>query len=107
MKKQFYSHLIAIEFLEIQLDTLKLSPAERQELLELAHQNIHNVIIDEILSSLAPEDKKRFVELLKEDDHGKIWTHLNDKVEKIEEKIKKAASQIKSELSRDILKIKT
>lgn len=107
MKKYFYSHLVKIELLEMQLDTLSLSPVEREDLVGLAHQNIHNAVMDEILSSLEPEDKKKFLELYTQGEHDKIWSHLNEKIEKIEDRIKIVSSQIKAELTRDIEKLKS
>lgn len=105
MKKYFYSHLVNVEFLEIHLETLGLSLKEQEDLLELAHQNIHNIIIDEMLSSLQEQDKRKFLELLAKKEHEKIWEHLNEKIDKAEDKIKSVIAQIKADLARDIKKI--
>ena len=106
MKKYFYSHLIELDILETQLNTLNLTAEEKKELTELAHQNIHHAVMDAIFLLLKEEDKKRFLELLSEGEHDKVLGHLNNKVEKIEEKIQSAASEVKKELMADIKKLK-
>lgn len=107
MKKYFYSHFISIEILETELDSLSLNKSEKEELLELAHKNIHNEVMDTILSQLDEEDKKKFLKLVEEDEHGKIWDHLKKKTKNIEAKIKQAADQIRQELVEDIKKLKS
>lgn len=113
-KKYFYSHLISIEILGDELDSLNLNPSEKIVLLELADRNIHHEVMDAILSQLDGEDKKKFMELLVEDKHEEIWKHLNDKTndlsagrQDIEKKIKQAADQIRKELTEDIRKLKS
>ena len=106
MNKYFYSHLVSFESLTAELESLKLSKSEKEELLEFAHPHTHQIVIDTILPHLAEEDKKRFLELLAEGKDDEIWQHLNSKVEKIEEKITAAAEQIKKELKGDIKSIK-
>ena len=112
-KKYFYSDLISIEILGDELEGLDLSPAEKEELMELADKNIHHEVMDVILSQLDGEDKKKFLELLVADKHEEIWKHLNDKTkdlsagrQDIEKKIKQAADQIRKELTEDIRKLK-
>lgn len=107
MKKYFYSHLIQIDILDKDLSNLNLSKNEKKELLELAHKNVHHEVMDTILSQLSEEDKKRFLILFSQDKHEKIWKHLNEKTEKIEEKIKQAVDQIRMELAEDIKKLKS
>jgi len=106
MNKYFYSHLISFESLTAELESLKLSKKEKQELSEIVHLHTHEIIIDTILSHLEEKDKKRFLELLAEGKDDEIWQHLNNKVEKIEEKITAAAQQIKKELKEDIKSMK-
>ena len=43
---------------------------------------------------------------LKEDDHDKIWRFLNEKVDKIEVEIKKAAKDLKDQLQKDLMEAK-
>lgn len=102
MKKQFYTHLIEVESLIVELDSMHLSEREKIHLAGFVDANIHNTILDAILSELSEHDKKLFLHNLQENDHQNIWNHLNAKIENIEEKIKKAADEIKKELREDI-----
>ena len=102
MKKHFYSHLVNIDSLVSDLDTLDLTEKQKKELLEIAHLHMHQTIIDEVLSQLSEEDKKVFLELLASGEDKKIWKHLNEKVEKIEDKISLAAKQVEKELKADV-----
>lgn len=106
MKKHFYSHLIETSVLSLELGDMDLSRQERLELIALVESNLHHVIFDAILSELPEEDKKMFLLHASEDDHDKTWKFLKDKVENIEEKIKKTAHQLKIELHRDIKEAK-
>ena len=106
MKKYFYSSLISLDILDSELDTLDLSREEKEELLKLAHESIHHTVMDAILSQLSGADKKKFFELLAQDNHKNIWKHLNEKTEKIEDKIVEAGEEIKKQLHSDIKKLK-
>jgi hypothetical protein len=107
MTQYFYSHLISFDSLEEELDTLKLTKQEKQDLLDIANTHTHQQIIESILSQLSEEDKKKFLELLAYGEDEKIWKHLNEKVDKIEDKIKDASNSIKKELREDIKRIKS
>lgn len=100
--KYFYSHLIEIESIIIELDKLDLSPQQKAHLTSLIDSSLHHTVLDAVLSQLNPQDKKAFLQSLKEDNHDKIWEFLNGKVDNIEEKIKKAADDLKSELHEDL-----
>lgn len=106
MKKHFYSHLVEIESLIVELHRLDLSDEEKKQLTLIAESNLHHAILDVILSELSGEDKKIFLTHLSCGDHDKVWKHLKEKVENIEDKIKKAAEQLKSELHKDIKEVK-
>jgi hypothetical protein len=102
MKKNFYSHLIDTESLVIELDKMGFSEEERGHLVALIDSNVHHTVLELILSELAKEDKKVFLEHVAGENHEKVWELLNQKVDKIEEKITKAASDLKVELHKDI-----
>lgn len=104
--KHFYSHLVETSVISLELGDLDLSKDERIHLVQLAEDNIHHAILDAILSEFSEEDKKIFLHHLSEDDHDKVWEHLNKKVENIEDKIRSAAESIKKELHRDIKEAK-
>lgn len=104
---KFYTHIIEIDSLLVELNEMDLSDTEKKHLADLIDSNIHHTVLDAILTHLSDEDKKIFMEHLARGDHQKIWDHLNEKVDNIEEKIKKAANQVKEELHRDIKEART
>lgn len=104
--KQFYTHLIEIESIIIELDKLDLSEEQKAHLAGLIDSSLHHTILDAVLSELTPSDKRVFLNHLKEDDHGKIWKFLNEKVDNIEDKIKKAAGDLKTQLHKDLKEAK-
>lgn len=106
MKKHFYSHLVEKKTLIIALNELPLSEDEKIDLLVLIDSNLQHVILDAILSELKEEDKVEFLKHLTHNDHDKVWAFLNDRVEDIEEKIKKAASTFHKKLHNDIKEVK-
>lgn len=101
-KKYFYTHIIDTSTLSLELGDMDLSPAERTHLVSLIDSNIHHEVLDLVLSELNPEDKKTFLTHLASEDHDKVWKFLNQKIDNIEEKIKKTAEDIKKELHKDI-----
>lgn len=98
----FYSHLIEIESIIVELDKLDLSKEQKHHLADLIDSSLHHTVLDAVLSELSPADKRVFINHLRENDHGKIWKFLNEKLENIEEKIKKAADGLKEELHKDL-----
>lgn len=106
MKKHFYSNIVELESLFYELDLLELEDYQKHELSNLIDSNLHHTILDIILSELSDDDKKLFLKHLNENDHDKVWEHLKFKVDNIEEKIKKAAEQLKMDLRKDIKEAK-
>jgi hypothetical protein len=100
--KKFYSHLIEVESLIIELDKLDLTEEQKIHLAGLVDSSLHHTVLDAVLSELSPEDKRAFLHHLNEENHNKIWQFLNSKVDNIEEKIKKAAEDLKTELKKDL-----
>lgn len=106
MKKiHFYKHIVSTDSLIAALEELEISADEKTHLLALAESHVYQVVLDTILSELSNEDKKIFLEHVENNDHGKIWEHLHTKTEAIEDKIKKAAEDIKKELHNDITEV--
>lgn len=100
--KKFYSHLIEIESITIELDKIGLAEYEKHELAGLIDSNIHNVVMDAIFSKLSESDKRNFAEIASSKDHKKIWDFLNSKTDDVEEQIKKASEDLKEKLKGDI-----
>jgi len=105
-KKHFYSHLVETDSLVVLINELDATDEEKSHLIALVDSQLHHTILDAILSELSEEDKKSFLKHLMHEDHDQIWNHLNTKVDNIEEKIKKAAEDLKKELHEDIKEAK-
>lgn len=100
--KQFYAHLIEIESIVIELDKMDLTKEQKIHLASLIDSTLHHTVLDIILSQLSDNDKRAFLHNLNENDHNKIWKFLNEKVDNIEDKIKKAVEGLKVELHKDL-----
>lgn len=101
-KGKFYAHLVNMEEVLVELDTLELSTDEKHHLGQLLDSNLHHTVLDAILDELSDEDKEILLRLINSQKHDKIWEHLNGKVSDVEEKIKKAAKEITSQMHKDI-----
>ena len=106
MVKHFYSFVVETETLFIEIDSLEISDNEKSHLKSLAESHIHHTVLDTILSELESSDKKEFLSNLNSKDHSRTWKFLHDKIHDVEEKIKKAASGVKSDLLKDIKEAK-
>lgn len=104
--KKFYTHLVEIDSLIIELDSMNMEDHQKHELAHLLDSNIHNVVMDAILSKLPEKDKREFALLATDKDHAKVWKFLNEKSEDIESEIKKAAADMKKKLHEDIKEAK-
>lgn len=102
MKKHFYSHLATIDSVIIELGTLDIGYEERIHLTDLAQSTLHNAIINEILGELTSEQKRIFLEHVSNGENDKIWKLFDDRVERIEEKIRKISDEIKKAMLTDI-----
>lgn len=102
MKRYFYHHLVDVQSIIVELDSMDLSEHERTHLAALIDLTLHHTLLEAILSELSPEDQLIFLEHLRNDDHDKVWQHLNEKIDNIEEKIKQTADALKQELHSDI-----
>lgn len=85
---------------------MDLTEEQKVHLTSLIDSSLHHTILDAILSQLSPQDKRVFLQSLQEDDHSKIWKFLNEKVDNIEDKIKKVAEGLKNELHEDLKEVK-
>lgn len=108
MKKHFYQQIIVIDSIHLGLETLDLSPEEKQELVEIVENNMHHIVVDTVLSELEENDKKTFLALITQPDqkHDLIWAFLEMKVDQAEVKIKEAVKAFEAEILKDILELK-
>lgn len=104
--KYFFNHLIEIESIIVELDKLDLSKSQKEHLSALIDSSLHHTILDAILSQLSEQQKRVFINHLSEGNHDKIWQFLNDKIDKVEDKIKQAADQLKEQLRKDLKELK-
>lgn len=102
MKKHFYSHLITVETVHLELSNLEMSDEERRHLADLAEANLHHTILDAVLSELDPEDKKEFLKRLHLDDHSEIWVFLAGKTKDFEKIVKEKGEELVKKLHKDI-----
>lgn len=107
MKRHFYYSIVEVDALEVAIRELEITEEERQHLIDLADENLHQMVLDAILSELSEEDKVIFLSHLAKQDHNAIWEFLNGKVEHIGDKIRKAAHDLRDELHKDIKEVKT
>lgn len=106
MKQQFYSHLTQIDTLLGELDALNLKENEKIHLTTVIHSSMHTVILDVVMSELSEIDKKQFLHHLHENNHDTLWTFLKKRTTRIEEKITKAAQELREEFLKDIKEVK-
>jgi hypothetical protein len=106
MKKMFYSHLVEISELEIELNLLDLSHAEKEELISHVHSSIHYRVLDTVLSDLSAKDKKIIINHINNENHEKIWERFFKNASQIEEKIKNTVEDVSREFVEEIEKIK-
>ena len=102
MKKHFYSHLLTIDTVHVELRDMDMTEEEAKHLAELAESNLHHTIVDTVLSELSSDDKKEFLKRLHLDDHGEIWVFLNEKSANFEYLIKEMGGRFLGRLHKDI-----
>ena len=106
MIHKFYSHIIEIDSLYIELDLLDMTTDEREELKKILDSSIHHVVIDTILSELSGEHKKVFLSHVTLEKHTEIWELLNTHVPAAGKKITRAVERLKKQMHNDIKKAK-
>ncbi len=105
-KKRFYTDIVDFQGVFGELAKVEATDSEKKELEDLAHEHLHQTILDAILSELTTRDKKIFLANLEYETDEKIWQHLNEKVENIEDKIKVSADKLGEELKSDVKQTK-
>lgn len=102
MKKHFYSHIVETDTVLYELHRMEFSEEEKSHLISLVDTSLHHAVLDAILTELSEDDKRIFLTHVAHDEHGKIWNLLNEKVNGVEDKIQKAAEDLKKALYKDI-----
>lgn len=106
--KHFYSHLVEIESVIVILEELDLSPSQKNHLATLIDSSFYHLVLDISLSHLDdPSDKYLFVQILSEDSADpRLMEILISKGEDIEEKLRKAVSELKDEIHQELKQAK-
>lgn len=102
MKQHFYSEIVNIESLKIELRAYALDPEEHEELMSLAEEMVHHAILDMILSELSEEDKKTFLLYIIEEPGERIWEHLLPRIDDLHAKIRNTVAEIEAMLIEDL-----
>lgn len=106
MKPHFYSHIIEINSIHNSLEDLSLEVHEKRELIIIVESSIHHVVMDTVLSELSDKDKKLFLGHVVSQEHEKVWDLITNKIQDVENKIKKAVENLKEKLHADIKETK-
>jgi uncharacterized protein YPO0396 len=106
-EKQFYSHIIELDSILFELNRLDISSGEKAHLVELVDSNLHQAILEEVLSHLNDEEKVTFLEHMAEARYSDVWQLLEKRIDHVEDKIKKIADEVKDELHEDIKEVKS
>lgn len=105
--RHFYSHIVKIETVIVELDAMDLTESQKRHLAELVDSTVHHMVLDIVLSKLEHEDKMTFLAKLKKNPEDEtIMGYLLEKIETIEEEIDQVVSGLKEELMGDIREAK-
>lgn len=105
--KVWYQKIITIEPILQELNDMNLSDEERAHLSQLLDSSLHHAILDEILSNLKEEDKKLFLKMLHEDpENEKLVKFLNEKIDHIDDRVKKVADDLVAEMHQEVKEAK-
>lgn len=104
MSKIFYDHLIALEDLEKELDSLEATPEEKEELWKLVDEILHHRVLGCILDRLPNDHHEEFLSKFHEAPHDEyLLDYLKEKIgENIEEIIRGEIGNLAFELLKDI-----
>ena len=100
--KHFYTDIVEVDSIFVALDKMDLTSEELSQLKEMVESQVHQVVIDTVLSQLSEKDQKLFLTYLAHGRHDEILQHLKKNIEKVEEKIIKAVDELKNDLHADI-----
>ena len=105
--KFFFYQIIEIDFLLEELHSLKLEDQHKHHLANIIDSSIYHIVVDESLTYLNEKDKKLFLKMVHEDPENlQILEFLKNKVDGIEDKIKKVADELFQKMHQDIKEAK-
>jgi hypothetical protein len=108
MSKIFYDHLVIREEIDFVLNSYRLDPEEREEIVDIIDQTLHHHILNVILNYLPREKHPEFISRLHASPGDEtlldyLKTHAHPE---IEAEIKKQAAKVKQEILAEIRKSK-
>lgn len=103
----FYTHIVGIEEILVDLDQMDLSEKEKKHLASLIDSSLHHTIIDAILDELPEKEREEFLKYHPRLDHEEIWKFLGTRAKSIEEKIKVVSDELKVKIKQDIKEAKS
>lgn len=101
MRKTFYTHLIEIHHISLELEGTEMSEKEKNHLIKIFESAVHTSVMDHVLLSLPDEDHERFLKHADQENHDAVWEILNS-ISNIEEIIRTAAHAVRNEFLRDV-----
>lgn len=105
MAKIFYDHLVLREEIEVELEGYNLTPDEREEIVRLADETLHNEVLHTVLTHLPKDKHEQFLSLFhKSPGDNALLEFLKTEIVGIEDEIIKAADKVKAELMSEIVK---
>lgn len=105
-KKHFYTHLVSLEIVNVELNRTGIKEAEKKHLISIIESNLHLTILDLVLSHLSKEDKVTFLKHTEAADHNKTWGFLKEKIVDVEQKIKSSTKTLIKEFLEDLKALK-
>jgi len=102
VKKYFYHDILDLEWIEDEINDLDISDLEKKKLAQMARYELHQTILDAVLSELNEREKKVFLANLNYDTNDRTWRHLSQNIEKVEEKIIEVSQKLKEDLKKDL-----
>lgn len=99
----FYDRVIEIESIWAELDGMELDEGQKEELREIIDDILRHKIMDRILETLPEDHHEEFLELVHKRPHDEgIVDYLKEKIEDIEDRLKLAAREFKTELAKEL-----
>lgn len=99
MSKLFFDRLLDLSELEEYIDTLELSPEEREETWALVDEAVHNTVFETIFDNLPKNHHSEFLDMFETLPYEEsILDWLKEKADTIEDNITKSIEKLKKEL---------
>lgn len=99
----FYSHIIEIDSLTSDLESINLSATQKKHLGLLIDSSLQGLVLNAIFNELSLSDRKILINMLRDETAKEaIMEFLSSRVEDVETKIRQIALKLKEELHADV-----